>query len=76
MMKWNGYRNPEGFSEKFAMVVAGEDKPPEGFYLLRELRALAKAKRREIDAYYRGSEKFVWAYRIMPDGKAVKQLSF
>lgn len=73
-MRWNGYQNPAGYSEKFAMVVAGEDKPPEGFYLLRELRALAKAKRREIDAYYRQTGKFVWAYRIGPDGKAVKRL--
>lgn len=73
-MRWNGYSQTEGYSDRFAMSFVGSDTPPKGKHLLRELRQLAKFKQKEIDAYYRMEGKFVWAYRVLTDGRALKKL--
>jgi hypothetical protein len=69
-MRWDRTTNYEGFSEKFARASPNGAYPPAGKYLLREIRAYAKKHGVIVDAYYRTSQKFIFAYRVGPDGKA------
>ena len=73
-MRWNGYPNNEGYSDRFAMAVVGSDDPPKGKHKLHELRLYAKKLGKEIDVYYRVTGKFVWGYRIGADGVARKKI--